>query len=216
MLKLRLEAAITSLHSLKPPPAQAPVPRPKRLSHCPSAGLLLAQVEGVLAGQRQRERGQVETEYQRKAQLFDLNHPSLRPLPKAPSSQRPSLTPSEGHMSRYPTATSLLSPKSAFALDPALKDLEKDLLLAHTRSQAQEATITALKLTQETFESRLFALESRGKEENVRESTTKEAGKDRKYIQELYILRKRKEQDKARRWLEREKGWTLDLEAKIR
>lgn len=208
-LKRRLEAAVSSLQALKTLPVQPLIPRPKPLYHSPSAGLLLAQVQGDLAALRQRERGRIETEYQRKALDFDLGHPSLRPLPKAPSSERPSLTPSEGHLSRYPTATSLLSPKSTLAPD---QRLQKDLKIALSRSQTQENTLIALKLAQESLEKRLFALENQGKEEKRRENSEGREGKDRKYIQEWYLIRKRREQDRAWRLLEREKAWRLDLE----
>ena len=213
-LQRRLETAIAGLQAMKSQTMKPITTQPRPLHRYASSGLLLAEAQSTIAGQRQRERGEIENECKRKAQAFQLSTASV--LPKAPPSQRPSLAPSEGHLSRYPTATSLLSPKSFPSQD--LKDLERELKHTQSRCEAQERTISSLKQSQDELQLRLSALEQQGSERETRgnegESRGKEAGKERKYMQEFYIMRKRKEQEKARRWLEKEKAWALDLDDK--
>lgn len=209
-LQRRLETAIAGLQAMKAQPIKPLTTQPRPLRRYASSGLLLAEAQSTIAGQRQRERGEIENECKRKAQAFELSTASV--LPKAPS-QRPSLVPSEGHLSRYPTATSLLSPKSFPSQD--LKDLERVLKYTQSHCEAQERTISSLQQSQAELQVRLCVLEQQGREKETRgnegESRAKEAGK---YIQQLYIMRKRKEHEKAMRWLEKEKAWVLDLDDK--
>lgn len=219
-LKSRLDSAVSdlkSLQSLPPPPFSA---LPRRPTPSSNPGLLLEEVQGLLKAQIQRDRGEIITEYSRKSLKMQLLSSNSAILPQEKpkievKSERNSLNEEGKSLSRYPTATSLLSPK-AFSADIGGKVMQKELEMTANRVKTQEKTIEILLKTQEEMRNRIEILEKQANNPII--SPIIEGNKPverRKYMQELYSMRKSHDTARLKRWVEREQHWLTESRSKL-